>query len=323
MYRFATLLVAALVLGACSRTVPSDPEDTRLSIVTTVSPITNLAETIGGPFVRVTGLVPEGTNSHTFEPAPSDARTLSTADLFFANGLNLELPSIRLAEKNLPEGAEIVELAAATIGPDEEIYDFSFPTEGGDPNPHLWTNPLYAKRYAEVIADTLSKRAPQHRDVFAANYATIAASFYALDEALRIATATVPIANRKLLTYHDSFPYMAREYGWTIIGAVQPSDFSDPTPREVADLIRQIRATELPAIFGSEVFPSPILEQIARESGAQYIGELRDDDLPGEPGSPEHSLIGLLIFDFRTIVDALGGDASGFDDIAGVTTGAG
>ncbi|HXF36487.1 MAG TPA: metal ABC transporter substrate-binding protein, partial [Actinomycetota bacterium] len=119
--------------------------------------------------------------------------------------------------------------------------------------------------------------------------------------------------NRKLLTYHDSFPYFAREYGWEIIGAIQPSDFSEPTPQEVARLIDQIRRAGVPAIFGSEVFPSPVLEQIARETGARYVDDLRDDDLPGEPGEPDHSYLGLMVFDYRTFMGALGGDASAFD----------
>ena len=84
---------------------------------------------------------------------------------------------------------------------------------------------------------------------------------------------TVPEANRKLLTYHDSWAYWAREYGFEVIGAVQASDFSDPSAREVAELIDQIRAQHVPAVFGSEVFPSTVLEQIASEAGRHLRGQ--------------------------------------------------
>ena len=130
---------------------------------------------------------------------------------------------------------------------------------------------------------------------------------------VRTVTESVPPQNRVLLTYHDSFPYFAREYGWRVIGAIQPSDFSDPTPQEVADLIDQIRAEHVPAIFGSEVFPSPVLQQIADEAGAQYIDDLRDDDLPGDNGDADHSYFGLMVFDFKTFMGALGGDVTPFD----------
>ena len=135
------------------------------------------------------------------------------------------------------------------------------------------------------------------------------------DLAARDVTETVPPANRKLLTYHDSFPYFAREYGWIVIGAIQPSDFAEPTAQEVAGLIDQIREQQVPAIFGSEVFESPVLEQVAAETGAEYIDDLRDDDLPGENGDPAHSYLGLMVFDFRTFMTALGGDASAFDGV--------
>ena len=284
-------------------------------MVTTVSPITNLVQNIGGDRVRVYGLVPEGTNSHTFEPAPSDARLLAEADVVFMNGLHLEEPTRALAEANVRAGVEIVKLGEETISPAEYIYDFSFPREEGDPNPHLWTNPLYAKEYADIILARLRALDPADADYFAANHEELVSRIDELDRAARAVTASVPPQDRKLLTYHDSFPYFAREYGWEVVGAIQPSDFSDPSAREVARLIDQVRAEGVKAIFGSEVFPSEVLEQIAAETGATYIDDLRDDDLPGEPGDPKHSYLGLMVFDFTTFMGALGGDTGPFEDI--------
>ena len=304
---------AAVVLLASACSSPGPGEDGLPLVVTTVSPITNIVQNVAGCAVRTVGIIPEGVDSHTFEPAPSDAALFEQADVVFLNGLHLEEPTRELAEANVREGVPIVELGARTISPDEYIFDFSFPREQGDPNPHLWTNPLYAKRYAEIVMRTLSERFPADADAFRRNYEAFAARIDQLDRLVREVTETVPPQNRKLLTYHDSFPYFAREYGWEVIGAIQPSDFSDPTPREVAALIDQIRRTGVPAIFGSEVFPSPVLEQIARETGASYIDDLRDDDLPGEPGDREHSYLGLMVFDFRTFMGALGGDVSPFD----------
>jgi ABC-type Zn uptake system ZnuABC Zn-binding protein ZnuA len=233
----------------------------------------------------------------------------------FINGLHLEEPTRELAEANVRAGVPIVELGAETITPDEYIYDFSFPREGGDPNPHLWTDPLYAKRYAELIADGLSEVDPAHAGDYRSNHEALARRLDDLDRLAREVTATVPAENRKLLTYHDSFPYFAREYGWEVIGAIQPADFADPTPQEVAGLIDQIESEGIPAIFGSEVFPSPVLQQIADETGARYIDDLRDDDLPGDNGDPEHSYLGLMVFDFRTFMGALGGDVSAFEEL--------
>ncbi len=306
-HRLALGLVAAcLIASACSRTGTADSG--RIQVVTTVSPITNIVQNVGGDKIDITGIVPEGTNSHTFEPAPSDAAVLANADVVFINGLHLEEPTKELADANVPAGVPIIELGTRTVTPEQYIYDFSFPRSGGDPNPHLWTNPLYAMSYAKIVKDELSKLDPADAAVFASNFQAFKERIEELDRDVREVTQTVPPENRVLLTYHDSFPYFAREYGWKVIGAIQPSDFAEPTPQEVAGLIDQIEAEHVPAIFGSEVFPSTVLQQIADETGARYVDSLRDDDLPGENGDPDHSYFGLMVFDFTTFMGALGGD---------------
>lgn len=290
-------------------------DDAKLNVVTTVAPISSIVRNVGGARIDLRGVVPDGTNSHTFEPAPSDAKILAAADVIFVNGLNLELPTLELAEANLKEGAEIVLLGDQTITPDQWAFDFSFPEEEGDPNPHLWTNVPYAKRYAEIVADTLSERDPANAEYYAENLARFSAVLDRLDVAIIEAIQTIPEQNRKLLTYHDSWAYFAPHVGITVIGAAQPSDFSEPSPREVAGLIEQIKAEGVPAVFGSEVFPSDVLEQIAKEAGAQYVDQLRDDDPPGEPNAPEHTYVGMMLRNMELMVPALGGNV---DALAGI-----
>jgi len=315
-----TLFLAGLtllVIAGCAAPVAAPAErastsatSTRLRIVTTVSPITNVVYNIAGEHAEIVGIVPEGVNSHTYEPAPSDARQLVDADLIFINGLKLEEPTLKLAEANAKDGAEIVLLGDQTISPEEYVFDFSFPEEGGSPNPHLWPNPFLTLKYAEIVRDTLIARDPAHADAYTANYAAFAERIEALDAAIKATVASIPEQNRKLLTYHDSWAYFAPVYGMTVIGAIQPSDFAEPSAREIVEIIEQLKAEQAPAIFGSEVFPSPVLEQIARESGAAYVDDLRDDDLPGQPGDDNHSYFGLMAENLRIMAEALGGDPS-------------
>ena len=287
------------------------PVDGVLTIATTVAPITSIVANIaGGTNTVILGIVPEGTNSHTFEPKPSDAKTLETADIVFINGLVLEEPTKDLALANLKNGAIICELGTEILPESDYIYDFSFPKEGGKPNPHLWTNPPMAKQYAQVVHDVLVRRDPANAATYESNLAAFVAKVDALDAAMVTATATVPESQRKLLTYHDAYAYFAVHYGYTVIGAIQPSSFDEPTPKEIANLITQVRESGVKAVFGSEVFPSPIMEQIGAETGVRYVDVLRDDDLIGEPGDAEHSWLGLMRFNYVTMVEALGGDAS-------------
>ncbi|HKY66195.1 MAG TPA: metal ABC transporter substrate-binding protein [Acidimicrobiales bacterium] len=306
----------AAVLAACGGDDASGAADGRLRVVTTVAPITSIVSAVGGDLVAVEGLVPEGTDSHTFEPPPSAAAVLAGADVLFVNGLQLEEPTQDLADANLPDDAVLVELGDETITPDRYRYDSSFPEAGGRPNPHLWTNPPMAVRYAEVVKDTLVDLDPDNAEAYEHNHVAFSARVDELDAALRTATASIDPADRTLLTYHDAYAYFADEYGWEVIGAIQPSDFDEPSAHEVADLITQVRDTGVPAIFGSEVFPSPVLEQIGQEAGVRYVDVLRDDDLPGEPGDDEHSWLGLMRFDYITMVEALGGDASALEAVS-------
>jgi ABC-type Zn uptake system ZnuABC Zn-binding protein ZnuA len=311
-------VVAALALGACGGK-PGTPESAgaeaggRLRIVTTVAPITSIVAQVAGDAADVTGIVPEGTNSHTFEPAPSVAKVLSRADVVFTNGLKLEDPTKALAEKNKRDDAELVELGTTVLPREDWIFDFSFPKAEGKPNPHLWTDPTYAEKYAAVVRDTLVAADPQHADVYRTNHAAFAAQIDAFDRAMRAAFATLTPERRKLLTYHDAYAYFARTYDWKVVGAIQVDSFQDPSAKEVAALIDQVRKEKVKAIFGSEVFPSPVLEQIGKETGVTYVDVLRDDDLPGKPGEPEHSWLGLLRFDYMTMVEALGGDATALE----------
>jgi len=321
--KFKVLAVSLILITGCagseqtsnSRNVGCDlgevVQGRPLNIATTVAPITSIIANIaGGTSTSITGIVPEGTNSHTFEPKPSDAASLESADVIFINGLVLEEPTKDLAIANLKESANICELGTETLPESEYIYDFSFPKEGGKPNPHLWTNPPMAKQYAQVARDLLVRRDPVNAAIYEKNFDSFAVKIDALDNATKIATATIPADQRKLLTYHDAYAYFAKNYGYTVVGAIQPSSFDEPTPKEIAALILQVKELGVKAIFGSEVFPSPVLEQIGLESDVRYVDVLRDDDLIGKPGDKEHSWLGLMRFNFVTIVEALGGDAS-------------
>lgn len=285
----------------------SAPAGERLKVVSTVSPITNIIYNIGGDRIELSGVIPEGTNSHTFEPAPSDAQKLAQADLILVNGLKLEEPTMALAEASKKPDTEIISLGEQTITPSEYIFDFSFPEAAGSPNPHLWVNPIYALRYAEIARDALAAHDPANAEYYSQNYVAFKTKIEALDAAIKETVASIPEQNRKLLTYHDSFAYFAPRYGMTVIGAIQPSDFAEPSAKEVAELITQVRDEKVPAIFGSEVFPSPVLDQIAAESGVQFVDTLRDDDLPGTPGEANHSYLGMMVEDLKIMASALGG----------------
>jgi zinc/manganese transport system substrate-binding protein len=279
----------------------------KIRIVTTVAPITNIVRNVASGYGTVTGIVPDGTDSHTFEPVPTDARVLGTADIIILNGLGLEVPTLKLAEKVKKDSTPILELGNRALRKEQWRYDFSFPREGGHPNPHLWPDIALAMRYVEIVRDNLVALDPVNAPGYIENSNVYLAKLQELDKAIFSCIKTIPEKNRKLVTYHDSFAYFAPRYGVKVIAAVQPSDFSEPGPREVIRIIKQIRQEKVPAIFGSEVFPSKVMEQIARETGVKFIDQLSDDELPP---LPNNSFIGMMAKNVATMTGALGGDAS-------------
>jgi ABC-type Zn uptake system ZnuABC Zn-binding protein ZnuA len=302
----ALIALALLLLGTVAT---GTAQDRRPNVLTTVAPITNIVKNVGGPFIDLHGLIPSGMDSHTFEPVPSDVKYVTAADLVIVNGLDLETPTEKLVLANQKPTARILKLGDQTITPQDYVFDRSFPKSGGHPNPHLWMNPIYAARYAELVRDALSELDPAHAAQYRERTQQYTTRLTALDRAIAVTVATIPPPNRKLLTYHDSFAYFAPRYGMTAIGAIEPASFAEPSPREVTRVIRQLKREKVPAIFGSEVFPSKVLDQIGREAGVRFVDTLRDDDLPGSPGSPEHSYIGMMLEDVRTMATALGGNA--------------
>ncbi|GBC72946.1 Manganese-binding lipoprotein MntA [archaeon HR04] len=292
-------------------------ENNKLVIVTSVAPITNIVKNVVCERVDLIGIVPEGVDSHTFEPTPSDARRIRSADLVIINGLNLEVSFERIVDAAREDNPRIqlLKLADNTISHEEWIFDFSFPKERGDPNPHLWLNVAYVIRYVELIRDKLIELDPDNASYYANNAEQYIARLMVLDEGIMRAVQSIPVENRKLLTYHDSWAYFAKRYGMKVIGAVQPSDFGEPTPQEVARIIEQIREENVPAIFASEVFPSKVVEQIAREADVKIVETLADDVLPGRVGEPEHTYIGMMLENMRNMVVPLGGNVDALHGI--------
>jgi ABC-type Zn uptake system ZnuABC Zn-binding protein ZnuA len=309
--RVASLAVAAIaILGgaACGAPAGASSRSGRPTVDATVAPIVDIVRNVVGRHADVVGLIPEGVDSHSFEPSPATVRHLASADVLFMDGLGLEGSTLAQARANMRHGARIVRLGERTIKRADYAYDFTFPKSKGDPNPHLWMSPPYAKRFAQIVRDTMVVADPTNADAYRENYSHFAVALDGLDRAVAVSIESIPPAHRLLLTYHDSFAYFSRRYGIAVLGAVQPADFSEPSAREVRRLVDQVRAHHVPAIFGSEVFPSTVLAAIARETGVKYVDALRDDELPGAVGAPTHTYVGLIARDVSVMTSALGGD---------------
>jgi ABC-type Zn uptake system ZnuABC Zn-binding protein ZnuA len=320
---FLSLTLSLISYAAASTSTNSTTESitkdntTKLNVVTSVAPITNIIQNIGGEKINLIGLVPEGVNSHTFELVPSDAIKIHDANLIIIDGLNLEADVERTANTAIDKDPKIqlLKLGDNTISQDDWIFDFSFPKEKGDPNPHLWLNVEYAMKFANLTRDKLIEMDPSNANYYTENSKKYNDLLRQLDEGIKKSIQTIPEENRKLLTYHDSWAYFAPRYGMTVVGAIQPSDFGEPSAKDVANLIDQVREVKVPAIFASEVFPTNIINQIAKEGNITVVETLSDDDLPGNPGDKDHSYIGMMIENMKNMIIPLGGNIEALKNV--------
>lgn len=323
----AVVLIGAVALGlgrgdSEPTTEPSGSEDVTTPskrVVVSDPANTALVRWVAGGLLDVVSVVPEGANGHTYEPIPADAIVAATADLYIENGRGLNdsvsafvranyrpgTPEVVLADV-IPEGEVIATDSAEQIAAHGHAHSF---------NAHFWTDPIYASRYVERIASALGSIDPANSTTYTARAQEFVARMATYDAAFRAAIASIPEANRKLVVYHDSWSYFGRRYGIPVIGAIQPVSFSEPSADEVRRMIDQIRAEAVPAFFGSEVFPSDVLDAIAAETGSVYYSDLSDEELPGVPGTPEHSYEGMMLQNVRLMTSALGGDTSLLDSL--------
>jgi ABC-type Zn uptake system ZnuABC Zn-binding protein ZnuA len=267
-----------------------------MTVVTTSTVFADMVRSVGGDRVAVTSLVPKGTDVHTYQATPADLRAASRADLFVMNGLGLDdwlEATIRAAGSGAPILKLGVALPAVTLLPGES---------GKTQNPHLWMDVTAASLYAARIADGLRAADPPHAAQIEATATAYLARLGELDAWVRAQIASVPPANRKIVTFHPALPYFARAYGLTVVGVAVNAPGQDPSAGEIAALVDAIRASGVKAIFSENQFPTALVDQIARETGAKVLASLYDDSL-GNP--PVTSYEALIRWDTSQIVSAL------------------
>lgn len=292
-------LLAAMALASCAAPGGSAQPSgaAALPVVTTTTVFGDMIKNVGGDLINVTSLVPANADVHTFEPSPTDVTAVAGAKLLIMNGLGLDDwlkdTIVNAAVNNTPLMQLAVDLPGVELLPGEEP---------GTQNPHLWMSVPYAELYVDRIAAALTQVDAGHKADFDRQAAAYKARLATLDQHVRDQIATIPQANRKLVTFHDAFPYFAREYGIEIVGVAVEAPGQDPSAAEIAALISAIKAAHVKAIFSESQFPTALVDQIARETGAKVVATLYDDAL-GDP--PIISYEAIIQWDVDQLVQAL------------------
>lgn len=289
--RFAVLVsivlfvVSACAGGANGTPVGSAGADGPIAVVTTSSVFADMVRNVGGARVTVTNLVPKGLDVHTYQVTPADLRAVAGAGLYVMNGLGLDdwlEKTIRSAGSGAPLLKLGVDLPGVVLLPGDSP---------STQNPHLWMDVAYARAYAGRIAEALKAADPAHADDIDRTASAYDARLADLDAWVRQQIATIPEPDRRFVLFHDALPYFARAYGLTIVGVAVEAPGQDPSAGEIATLIDRIKASGVKAIFSEAQFPTALVDQIARETGATVVANLYDDTLGDDPVTSYEALI--------------------------------
>jgi ABC-type Zn uptake system ZnuABC Zn-binding protein ZnuA len=295
--RRALAVVLSLLVAACGGAGAASPSgsDDALRVVTTTTVFADLVKQVGGPDVTVHSLVPKGGEVHTFDPTPRGFEQVARAQLLVANGLGLDDWLVKVAS-DTGTTAPVVKLTDGV--PADQLLG----AEDGTPNPHLWLDVALARRYVTHIAAALATADPAH----AAGYRERAAAYdqrlATLDATIRDQLASVPPADRRIISFHDAFPYFAHAYGLEIVGTIVDAPGQDPSAGEVAKLVAAVEANGVAAVVAEAQFNADLVRTLADETGARVVTDLYDDTL-GDP--PVDSYEAMLRWDADRLTDAL------------------
>jgi len=265
----------------------------RLNVVASFSILGDFVRNVGGDRLNLTTLVGADGDVHVYTPAPGDAKRIAEAKLVIVNGLGLEGWLPRLVQSSGSKAQMVTASAGVT------------PLKlGSAADPHAWQSVPNAKVYVTDIANALAAAAPNDAEFFRTQAKAYLEKLDTLDREVREAVAKIPPERRKVISTHDAFGYFAAEYGIQFIAPLGVSTETEPSARDIASIIGQIRAQKIPAVFLENISDDRLIRRIAAETGAKIGGTLISDGLTGENG-PAPTYIDMVRHNIKALTSAL------------------
>ena len=287
MRRFLLLLLMSLLIASPLRA------EERLNVVASFSILADFVRNVGGDRVNLTTLVGANADVHVYAPSPGDAKRVADAKLVIVNGLGLEGWIARLVQSS--GNKALVVFASDGIVPLKL---------GPEADPHAWQSIPNAKVYVTNISNALVAADPMDAELFRGQTKVYLEKLDALDREVREAVAKIPPERRKVISTHDAFGYFAAEYGIQFIAPLGVSTEAEPSARDIAKIINQIRAAKIPAVFLENISDDRLIRRIAAETGAKVGGTLISDSLTDEKG-PAPTYIDMVRHNIKVLTSAL------------------
>lgn len=269
------LLISVALVGCDSGESKNSNEDSgKLQVYTTVYPLQYFTEEIGKEFVNVETIYPPGSDEHTFEPSQKDMMNLADSDVFIYVGLGLE-GFVNKAKQTL-EKEEVTFLAAGeNIKGLEDIEHegnedhHEDEHEHGDMDPHVWVDPLYAKDLAEAVKDELIRQLPEKKEQFEQNYATLTTELEQLH--IQFQNLVQNAKHKEFIVSHAAYGYWEQRYGLEQISISGIASSSEPTQKQLKEIISEAKEHKLNYIFFEQNVSSKLSEIVQDELNAEPL----------------------------------------------------
>lgn len=290
-------LALVLLFGISAHAQAAD----KVKAVASFSILGDMVRQVGGDRVDVTTLVGPDGDAHVYEPTPADAKNLAASAILFTNGLGFEGWMDRLEKSSGFTGKVVV--GSTGVKP-RTMVEEEGAKEETITDPHAWQSLANGKLYVANIRDGLIAVDPAGKAVYEANAAKYLDEIAKEEEAVKAALAKLPEARKKIITSHDAFGYFGAAYELEIIAPEGVNTESEASAQDVAKIIRQIKAENIPAVFMENITDHRLLDQIASETGAKIGGELYTDALSPADG-PAPTYLDMFRHNIETLTAAL------------------
>ena len=257
---------------------------------------------VGGDQVEVLSILKPNVDPHDFEPTVATAIDVAQAEIIFVHGIGLD----RWMDKVIQNAKTTAPVVVTTTGV-QLLAKGGRPVKPGEPgDPHVWFDPERAKQMVENIRQGLSRVDPAGAATYQKNALRYRQAIDAMDRQATAIYGRVPVADRKLVTNHDAFAYLAQHFHLTVVGAVIPSldDTAEPTAKQINALIDEIDRAKVKAIFAEASANPVVARQVAFDTGVKIVDNLYGDTL-GPPGSDGDTYIKMMLADANLITGAL------------------
>jgi manganese/iron transport system substrate-binding protein len=294
----AGLLLVAGMLSSTGAFAQGRQPGQPFRVVTTFTIIQDIAQNVAGSAAIVESITKPGAEIHDYQPTPLDIVRAQAADLVLWNGFNLERWFEKFFENVKDVPGVVVTEGVDPVGIREGPYS-------GKPNPHAWMSPANALIYVENIRKAFVKYDPANADTYNKNAADYAAKIKALDEPLRQRLATIPEAQRWLVSSEGAFSYLTRDYKMREAYLWPINADEQGTPQQVRKVIDLVRKNSIPVVFSESTISDRAAKQVAKETKVRYGGVLYVDSLSAA-GGPVPTYLDLLKVTVETIVKGFG-----------------